>query len=172
MKLVHYFILCVAMLGAFLVYAQDPPVVYETKLARSEVVHRDLLPSPEPRADSPTTTTTTTTTTTVPHHHHEPSEPSETLEPSGSADIASVDNAGVWTRLAQCESSGRWHRNDGTYSGGLQFHPDTWLAYGGAQYAQSAHQATPAEQIVIAQKVQASQGWDAWPACADELGLR
>ena len=76
----------------------------------------------------------------------------------------------VWDRLAQCESGGNWSTNTGNgYSGGLQFSPGTWRANGGSG---SAHNASRAEQIRVAQNVQASQGWGAWPACSSRLGLR
>jgi hypothetical protein len=69
-----------------------------------------------------------------------------------------------WDAIAMCESGGNWHI-DSTYDGGLQFHPDTWLGYGGAQYARYAWQATREQQIAIAEKVLASQGPGAWPNC-------
>ena len=49
----------------------------------------------------------------------------------------------TWNRLAQCESSGRWHINTGNgYYGGLQISPSTWAGYGGAvrHPAQPGHQ--------------------------------
>jgi LysM repeat protein len=76
----------------------------------------------------------------------------------------------VWDRLAQCESGGNWGINTGNgYSGGLQFAPGTWAANGGSG---SAHNASRAEQIRVAERVLASQGWGAWPACSSKLGLR
>lgn len=69
-----------------------------------------------------------------------------------------------WDAIAQCESGGNWHINS-TYDGGLQFHPDTWLAYGGGRYARYAYQATREEQIAIAERVLAGQGPGAWPNC-------
>lgn len=77
-----------------------------------------------------------------------------------------------WDRLAQCESGGNWHINTGNgYSGGLQFHPQTWNAHGGQEFAPMAYQASREEQIVVAERVLASQGWGAWPACSAKLGL-
>jgi peptidoglycan hydrolase CwlO-like protein len=69
-----------------------------------------------------------------------------------------------WDAIAQCESGGRWHL-DSTYDGGLQFHPDTWLAYGGGRYARYAWQASREQQIDIAEKVLDGQGPGAWPNC-------
>ncbi|SDE76848.1 transglycosylase family protein [Pseudonocardia oroxyli] len=83
---------------------------------------------------------------------------------------AAPDSA--WDRLAQCESSGNWAINTGNgFSGGLQFTPSTWRAFGGAAFAPVAHQATREEQIVVAEKVLAGQGWGAWPSCSKKMGL-
>lgn len=79
----------------------------------------------------------------------------------------------VWDSLAQCEAGGNWSINTGNgYHGGLQFHPQTWNGYGGQQYAPYAYQATREQQIAVAEKVQAGQGWGAWPACTSKLGIR
>jgi nucleoid-associated protein YgaU len=78
-------------------------------------------------------------------------------------------SASTWDALAQCESGGNWATNTGNgYSGGLQFSPGTWSAYGGTG---SAADATREQQIAVAEQVQASQGWGAWPSCAAQLGL-
>lgn len=80
---------------------------------------------------------------------------------------------GVWDRLAQCESGGDWSIDTGNgFSGGLQFLRSTWLGAGGGEYAPDAHLATREQQIDIASRVQASQGWGAWPGCSAMLGLR
>ncbi|AQQ14762.1 Resuscitation-promoting factor Rpf2 precursor [Corynebacterium glaucum] len=84
-----------------------------------------------------------------------------------------VANGSVWDSLAQCESGGNWSINTGNgYHGGLQFSASTWAAYGGTQYAPTADQATREQQIAVAQRTQASQGWGAWPACTAKLGIR
>ncbi|MFI5686451.1 transglycosylase family protein [Streptomyces sp. NPDC051636] len=90
------------------------------------------------------------------------------LAATGNADAA--DN-GVWDRIAQCESGGNWHINTGNgYYGGLQFSASTWRAYGGTAYAPTADQATRAQQIAVATKVQRAQGWGAWPVCSARAG--
>ena len=71
-----------------------------------------------------------------------------------------------WSAIAACESGGNWSANTGNgFYGGLQFTQQTWLAYGGGQYASSANLATPAQQIAVAQRVLAGQGIGAWPVC-------
>ncbi len=72
-----------------------------------------------------------------------------------------------WDAIAMCESGGNWHLNS-TYDGGLQFHPMTWLGYGGGRYARYAWQASREEQIAIGEKVLEAQGPDAWPHCYQE----
>lgn len=84
----------------------------------------------------------------------------------------SVPSGSVWDRLAQCESGGRWDLNVGTYDGGLQFHPKTWIAAGGGKYAPYAWQATREQQIAIAESWLAKTSWQQWPACSKKLGLR
>jgi resuscitation-promoting factor RpfB len=75
----------------------------------------------------------------------------------------------VWDELAECESGGNWATNTGNgYYGGLQFSLSTWQAYGGPGMP---HEQSRETQIAIAEKVQAAQGWGAWPSCAAELGL-
>lgn len=95
----------------------------------------------------------------------------------GTASAALAGNASAapdsdWDRLAQCEAGGNWGINTGNgYQGGLQFSPSTWTAHGGGEYAASAHNATREQQIAVAERVLASQGWGAWPSCSAKLGL-
>lgn len=89
------------------------------------------------------------------------------------ASAPAVADGSVWDELAQCEATGDWSINTGNgYSGGLQFNAQTWQAYGGGEYAPEAYQATREQQIAVAEKVQAAQGWGAWPACTASMGLR
>jgi nucleoid-associated protein YgaU len=86
-----------------------------------------------------------------------------------SATGANAATTSTWDALAQCESGGNWAINTGNgYSGGLQFSQSTWAAHGGTG---SAATASREQQIAVAEQVQASQGWGAWPACAAKLGL-
>ncbi|MEK6438275.1 transglycosylase family protein [Pseudonocardia sp. T1-2H] len=88
------------------------------------------------------------------------------LAVSGTANAAS---GSTWDALAQCESSGNWSINTGNgFSGGLQFTPSTWQAFGGQGVPENA---TREQQIAVAENVLAAQGWNAWPACSQKLGL-
>jgi len=87
---------------------------------------------------------------------------------AGTADAATP--TAKWDGIAQCESGGKWNTATGNgYFGGLQFSPSTWKAYGGKG---SAHKASKSEQIKVAERVLAAQGWKAWPACSKKLGFR
>ncbi|MFJ9607992.1 transglycosylase family protein [Kitasatospora sp. NPDC101176] len=88
------------------------------------------------------------------------------------ATSASAATPSTWDSVAQCESGGNWSISTGNgFSGGLQFTPSTWAAYGGTAYAPQAHQATKGQQIAVAEKVLASQGPGAWPVCSAKAGL-
>src|SRR5947209_11422917 len=88
------------------------------------------------------------------------------------AGTANAASGSTWDRIAACESGGNWSINTGNgFSGGLQFTPSTWRAYGGTAYASSAYKAGRSAQIAVAQRVLAAQGWGAWPACSAKLGL-
>ena len=92
---------------------------------------------------------------------------------NGDTPVAPASNREeTWDRLAQCESGGNWAINTGNgFSGGLQFTDQTWAGFGGQEYAPQAYMATREQQIAVAEKVQASQGWGAWPACTASLGI-
>ncbi|MET1063618.1 MAG: transglycosylase family protein [Arthrobacter sp.] len=88
---------------------------------------------------------------------------------AANAAVPATAPASTWDSLAQCESGGNWGISTGNgFSGGLQFTPSTWAAYGGTG---SAANASREQQIAVAERVQAGQGWGAWPACAAKLGL-
>lgn len=82
---------------------------------------------------------------------------------------ANAAPASTWDALAECESGGNWNTNTGNgFSGGLQFTPSTWAAFGGTGAPQDASRE---QQIAVAENVLDGQGWGAWPACSAKLGL-
>jgi hypothetical protein len=86
---------------------------------------------------------------------------------------ANATSMKTWSRLAKCESGGRWHINSGNgYFGGLQISSGTWRAYGGKKYAGQAHGATKREQVRVAKRIKKGQGWGAWPSCSRRIGAR
>ncbi|MFH8572200.1 transglycosylase family protein [Streptomyces sp. NPDC017993] len=90
----------------------------------------------------------------------------------GPAPYACADDQWPWGCIAECESGGNWRINTGNgFYGGLQFSQRTWKNFGGLSYAARADLATRDEQIEIAEKVLADQGWGAWPTCSKRYGL-
>jgi hypothetical protein len=119
--------------------------------------------APPPTA-APTTTAPprTTTTTTAP-----PSSAGDGGEGYAYDDPRSTQ---VWYDLAGCESGGNWSTDSGNgYYGGLQFALASWESVGGTGYP---HEHPAATQIDFGRKLQARQGWEAWPHCSEKLGLR
>jgi transglycosylase-like protein len=84
-----------------------------------------------------------------------------------------IPHYGTWLRLVGCEAGGDWHNaSNRIYKGGLQFDSSTWARHGGLNFAWRADFATPQEQMIVAERTLAAQGWGAWPACSRKLGLR
>ena len=122
-----------------------------------------------------------------------PPEPEPEVSSVSSSPLPSSRN--VWDNLADCES-GNWVNGGASFEkgsarwqwakpgvgvppwgttihhGGLQFHPGTWSAYKLDGYPQYAYDATREQQIAVAERVLADQGWNAWPTCSSLLGLR
>ena len=89
------------------------------------------------------------------------------LDAFSPASAALSSRSGVnWYAVAQCESGGNWSINTGNgFYGGLQFTQSTWAAYGGLAYAPMASEASPSQQMAVANRVLAGQGIGAWPVC-------
>jgi uncharacterized protein YabE (DUF348 family) len=108
------------------------------------------------KARPATTTSSSSSTTTT------------TKRSAGNTSGAGINlaNAGMWDRIAQCESGGNWHINTGNgYYGGLQFSASTWLANGGADFAGRADLASREQQITVANRLYATSGLGPW-GCA------
>ena len=83
---------------------------------------------------------------------------------------AAAATDGEWDQVARCESGGNWAINTGNgYYGGVQFAAGTWASHGGGEFAPTAQLATREQQIVIAERVLATQGRSAWPVCGGPL---
>ncbi|MFA9445961.1 transglycosylase family protein [Egicoccus sp. AB-alg6-2] len=123
--------------------------------ARTELVAVEPEPEPEPEP--------------APAPEPEP-EPEPEPAPDEPAPATSGVDVSVWDRLAQCESGGNWSINTGnSFYGGLQFTIDSWRWVGGSGYP---HENSKAEQIRRAEILLERQGWQAWPSCSRQLGLR
>lgn len=120
-------------------------------------------------------------------------EPETTEEPLPEAEEVASSIGWPWRDLADCES-GNWLEGGGfepgsarwgwggpdpippwgtdVHDGGLQFHPKTWEAYRFAAHPGRAYDASPQEQVEVAELVLEAEGWDAWPTCSSLLGLK
>ncbi len=97
-------------------------------------------------------------------------EPSSEGATSTSTEPSGAVSTSTWDALAECESNGDWSINTGNgFYGGLQFKLSSWEWVGGSGYP---HEASKEEQIARAEVLLERQGWDAWPACSSQLGLR
>ena len=59
-----------------------------------------------------------------------------------------------WERVAMCEEGGDWQSDGGRFSGGLGITRANWDIYGGQQYAPEGAEATPDQQIMVAERIQ------------------
>src|SRR5262245_13753573 len=66
------------------------------------------------------------------------------------------------TRMAWCESTGRWRIFNPPYSGGLQFDLQTWRSVGGQGWP---HQNSRLEQMFRAVRLIHRCGYQPWPRC-------
>jgi hypothetical protein len=122
---------------------------------------------------APPTTTTTAPPTTTTEPPPPPTEPPVTEAPPepapSSGGLGDPNNYASWDALAQCESGGNWQINTGNgYYGGLQFSLSSWQGVGGTGYP---HEHSRETQIAMGQRLYASSGWGAWPACSAQLGF-
>lgn len=143
---------------------KDPDLIYPGDKLQVPATNEQLTPRSLPTADNTSivpATSGTNSPAAASQPVPQPQTPTATL-------ISSVGTS-VWDEIAQCESGGNWSTDTGNgYYGGLQFTLSSWRAYGGTGYP---NQASRSEQIAVAQRLQAAQGWSAWPVCSANIGL-
>jgi hypothetical protein len=64
-----------------------------------------------------------------------------------------------WAKVNICETGGNWHTRGSVYQGGLGVLLTNWYAYGGYRLFGPEWSATPAEQVYIAMRIQAVNGY-------------
>lgn len=88
-----------------------------------------------------------------------------------------VDRAEYWAAMGRCEQPGdgwagvRWDHPGPNYQGGLGFYNRTWDHWKLDGYADNAGDATPEEQMIVADRVYDDVGAGAW-GCSRRVGLR
>lgn len=87
------------------------------------------------------------------------------------ASAPAVSASGVWGCIAAHESSGNASTNTGNgYYGMYQDTQSSWVSGGGLAYAPRADLAPAAAQTAVNQRIQAQQGWGAWPVSSAACG--
>ncbi len=77
----------------------------------------------------------------------------------------------AWSAIARCETGTRWDWHTTSYGGALGIAHVTWQAFGGTEYAPTAGDATPWQQLLIARKIRDRyHGYHPW-GCGRNLGL-
>lgn len=154
---------------------KDPDVIYagseiriphkDEKLKSRALPTNQSAPAPKPVTQKPITSNQP-----APAPRQQVAKPAPVRQaPKPAPAPQNTNYSGVWDKLAMCESGGNWQINTGNgFYGGLQFTLSSWNAVGGNGYP---HHASKSEQIARAEKLQAIQGWGAWPACSAKLGL-
>lgn len=69
----------------------------------------------------------------------------------------SAGNEHYWRKIAQCETDANWH-DDIRLLGGLDIGLGAWSAWGGEEFAPTPSEATPGQQIEVANRI-STQGW-------------
>ena len=83
-----------------------------------------------------------------------PVVPAPPVAPPVPVDTVTPAQRTAWERVALCEEGGNWQSDGPRFSGGLGITRSNWAAYGGLQYAPSGAQATPDQQIMVAERIQ------------------
>jgi LysM repeat protein len=100
--------------------------------------------------------------------------PAPAPAPATQASVAQPSGAqpsGIWGCIADHESGGNPSTNTGDgYYGMYQDTQSSWVAGGGLAYAPRADQASAAAQTIVNQRIQAQQGWGAWPTTSNMCG--
>ncbi len=124
----------------------------------------------QPVADQPVQTPDTQVEVQLlPEYPPEPVIVSE--EPVVTEPVTSgVADESYWDRMAQCETGGNWqHFPYGTWTGGLGIYNQTWIGWGGGEFAPTAGQATKEQQIIVANRIANDVGYSAW-GCVSVVG--
>lgn len=85
-----------------------------------------------------------------------------------------------WRPILDCESgdgtaTAPWRVNwryRGYFEGAPNFLPSTWRYYRLRGYPWHAYNASPLQQLLVAERVLRAQGWRAWPVCSVKAGYR
>jgi hypothetical protein len=182
-SMITYAVIAVTVLAGVLVLVasakQNPP---PTMVVATDTTSTTAPPTTVPPTVPPTTAPTTVPPTTVPVTAPPTVPPTAPPTTVASTTVApSVEPAELpistgstpveyWDRMAACETGGNWqHFPYGTWTGGLGIYNQTWLGWGGSEFAPTAGQASKEQQIIVAERIAADVGYSAW-GCVSVVG--
>ena len=73
--------------------------------------------------------------------------------------LVSASDMAKWAKVNICETGGDWHTKGNVYQGGLGIFLTNWYAYGGYRLFGPEWSANPAQQVYIAIRIQAVNGY-------------
>jgi Transglycosylase-like domain len=68
--------------------------------------------------------------------------------------LVSASDMVAWSKVAWCETHGKWNAEGWKYEGGLGITPYNWAKFGGMRFAPVAWLATPQQQVWVAKRIQ------------------
>jgi len=83
----------------------------------------------------------------------------EKPKPLYSEPVIAPDVMAKWAKVNICETGGDWHTKGSVYQGGLGILLTNWYAYGGYRLFGPEWSASPAQQVYIAIRIQALNGY-------------
>jgi hypothetical protein len=96
---------------------------------------------------------------------------SRPVTPVGHTPPAATED--IWAALARCESGMRHDAvGEGVHFSFFQWKLATWRSVKAPEDPDDPREASYAQQVVAARRLQARSGWGQWPACSRKLGLR
>jgi LysM repeat protein len=99
------------------------------------------------------------------------SQPAQQVSEASPSSGAVSSGSGIWGCIAAHESGGNPGTNTGNgYYGMYQDTQSSWVAGGGLAYAPRADLASAAAQTAVNQRIQAQEGWGAWPVTSVMCG--
>lgn len=165
-----------ASLGKYIQNIYEEHKSTELDLARHVIVtayhHMELTTSDNELQDPQTPPTPEPTPKPLPVQTPRPTPQARaaTIPPIARQPVRASGTGDVWDLLVQCETQGDWYANTGNgYYGGLQFDEQTWRSVGGRGNPANA---PIAEQKLRAELLRQQRGFQPWPACSAQLGLR
>lgn len=77
----------------------------------------------------------------------------------------------IWWAIGMCETGLNWKHHTSSYQGAFGFYYGSWDAFRPKNYPSEAYNATPQQQLYVAQRIYARYGFTGW-GCYTHGGYR